>query len=472
MDLHPILEVFPLRANDNARPVSLVVTAGAVATMDGRRRILLDAAVAIDGERIVEVGAREDVLARYRPEVLVDEPGSLLTPGLVDAHHHPASGFLVGGGFLDELPPGQGLRTMVPHEKLLTPHQARVSSLATFAEMIRHGTTTFVDAGSPQVAEVAAAAEEIGIRGVVVPHTGDLPGMLGREPEPAQDVLARADEVYDRFHGAAGGRIEVWYGLDDPTSVSDELVSGVVRHAAARNTGISGHFIGFPDRSDRNAHLERYACLGVLDLAPVLAHVGWLPDADVKLLAESPAFVAHCPSTSLLGGKGWIACGVIPELVDAGAHLVLGTDAASISRHLDLVRVMNLAAVCHKDSHRDPRIMPVTSVFEMATVNAAEALRAGDRLGSVEAGKIADLALFDLSGLAYRPFRFGNPVADLVYAGSGADATTVVIGGRVVLRDRVLTTVDVPALALEVDEAAASAQAVLGGPRAPQWPIG
>ncbi|WIX83536.1 amidohydrolase family protein [Amycolatopsis carbonis] len=101
----------------------------------------------------------------------------------------------------------------------------------------------------------------------------------------------------------------------------------------------------------------------------------------------SPAFVAHCPSTSLLGGQGWMAHGVIPDLAAAGTELVLGTDAAAISRFLDLVRVMYLAAVCHKDARRDHSLMPVTSVFEMATVNAAKALRAADRLGSAEAGK-------------------------------------------------------------------------------------
>jgi 5-methylthioadenosine/S-adenosylhomocysteine deaminase len=162
---------------------------------------------------------------------------------------------------------------------------------------------------------------------------------------------------------------------------------------------------------------------------------------------------------------------VIPDLAAAGTELVLGTDAAAISRFLDLVRVMYLAAVCHKDARRDYSAMPVTSVFEMATVNAAKAMRASDRLGSVEAGKTADLALFDLSSLAYRPFRFGNPVADLVYAGSGADATTVVIDGRVVLRDRVLTTVDVEEVAEAVDEAAGPALDKLGGRRPPQWPI-
>ncbi|MET7992004.1 amidohydrolase family protein [Amycolatopsis sp. NPDC005232] len=460
------------------QPVDLVIAAGAIATMDARRQILLDGAVAIRGTRIVAVGKRETILARYRPDTLIDEPDSLLTPGLVDAHQHPASGFLIGGGFIDELPPARRLAgVMAPHEKMLTPQEAYAGSLATYAELIRHGTTTFIDAGSPQSAETVKAAEEIGIRGVIVPRTSDLPGMLGRDPETIHSVLDHADEVYDRFHGSAGGRIQVWYGLDDPTSVSDELIRGIVKHAGDRDTGVSGHFIGMPpaagtSQPERNPQLERYERFGVLELAPVLAHVGWLPEDDVKRLGASPAFVAHCPSTSLLGGQGWVAHGVIPDLAAAGTELVLGTDAAAISRFLDLVRVMYLAAVCHKDAHRDHSLMPVTSVFEMGTVNAAKALRAADRLGSVEAGKTADLALFSLAGLAYRPFRFGNPVADLVYAGSGADATTVVIDGVVVMRDRVLTTVDVAEVARAVDEAAGPALDKLGGRQAPAWPIG
>ncbi|NGO46391.1 amidohydrolase family protein [Streptomyces ureilyticus] len=471
------MEDSSVETNGTGEPADLVITAGAIATMDAQRQIQLDGAVAVRGTRIVAVGRRADILARYRPETLIEEPGSLLTPGLIDAHQHPASGYLVGGGFLDELPPERRLAgIMAPHEKMLTPHEAYVGSLATYAEMIRHGTTTFIDAGSPQSAETVRAAERTGMRGVIVPRTSDLPGMLGREPATVREVLGHADEVYDRFNGSAGGRIQVWYGLDDPTSVSDELIQGVVAHAADRDTGVAGHFIGRRPPSDiaqpeRNADLERYERFGVLELAPVLAHIGWLPEGDVKRLADTPAFVAHCPATSLLGGQGWVAHGVIPDLAAAGTELVLGTDAAAISRFLDLVRVMYLAAVCHKDARRDYSVMPVTSVFEMATVNAAKAMRASDRLGSVEAGKTADLALFDLSSLAYRPFQFGNPVADLVYAGSGADATTVVIDGRVVLRDRVLTTVDVEEVAEAVDEAAGPALDKLGGRRPPQWPI-
>jgi 5-methylthioadenosine/S-adenosylhomocysteine deaminase len=466
----------PIDSGGQIEQVDLVIAAGAVATMDARREILLDGAIAVRGTRIVAVGKRANIVGRYRAETLIDEPDSLLTPGLVDSHQHPASGYLIGGGLIDELPPARRLAgVMVPHERMLTPEEAFIGSLATFAELIRHGTTSFIDAGSPQSAETVRAAEQIGIRGVIVPRTSDLPGALGRDPAPVGEVLGHLDEIYDRFNGSIGGRIHVWYGLDDPTSVSDELIQGVVAHAGARDTGIAGHFIGMPPQAgghpDRNQDLERYERFGVLELAPVLAHIGWLPERDVKRLAASSAFVAHCPTTSLLGGQGWIAHGVIPDLAAAGTELVLGTDAAAISRFLDMVRVMYLAAVCHKDVRRDSSIMPATSVFEMATVNAAKAIRAADRLGSVEVGKTADLALFDLSSLTYRPFHLHNPIADLIYAGSGADATTVVVDGNVVMQDRVLQTVDAAALARTVDQVAGPAIDKLGGRRTPQWPV-
>ncbi len=443
--------------------------------MDAQRRILRDGAVAVRGNTIVAVGKRPEILSRYAAGKVVDAPGGLLTPGLVDAHHHPAGAFLVKG-LCDELPQVRRLKErVVPHEEHLTAEEARVAALASFAEMIRHGTTCFADGGGPQTAETARAALEIGIRGVIASKSGDDPGPFGTVVPTAEQALAEADDIYERFHEAGSGRLRVWYDLDLPLSVSDDLVAGVVERAHKRDTGVLGHFIGLrtpgATAPERNADLERYERLGVLELRPLLAHIGWLPAGDVERLARSGASVVHCPSSSLVGGNGWVAHGVIPDLVAAGANVTLGTDGAAISRFLDLVRVMYLASCIHKDVRRDPGIMGVHSVFEMATVNAARALRWEDRIGSIEPGRAGDLVVFDATGLTYAPDRLGNPIADLVYAGSGADATTVVIDGTVVMENRRILTVDVEQLALEVDRVAAVALDRLGLRPAPPWPV-
>jgi 5-methylthioadenosine/S-adenosylhomocysteine deaminase len=296
----------------------------------------------------------------------------------------------------------------------------------------------------------------------------------GRVPTAAQ-CLARADEIHDRFHGAGNDRLRVWYDLDSPAAVSDELVAGVIERADRHGAGILGHFIGTRPTEEgpyeRNKDLERYERLGVLERRLLLAHIGWVPEADVLRLASPGVSVAHAPSSSLVGGNGWVAHGVIPELVAAGANVALGTDGGAISRFLDLVRVMYLAATTHKDARRDPALMDAHSVFEMATVNGARALGWEDRIGSLVPGRAADLTVFDATGLAWAPDRLANPVADLVYAASGTDAETVVIDGRVVVEDKKLLTVDVERLAVEVDRVAAGALDRLGFRPRPRWPV-
>ncbi|MGW4485110.1 amidohydrolase family protein [Amycolatopsis sp. NPDC004368] len=294
--------------------VDLVITAGAIATMDATRRIIRDGAVAIAGSRIVAVGKRDEILTTHAPAKLIDRPGGLLTPGLIDCHHHAAGAFLINGA-VDEQPQLKRLKEIVvPHEDQLTEEEAYVAASASLAELIRHGTTCFADAGGPRTAATARAATELGIRGVLAAKSGDQAGPFGGEVPSAEDCLAEADEAHDRFNGSADGRLKVWYDLDMPPAVSDRLVEEVLERVSERDAGIVGHFIGRPSDASRNADLERYHRMGVLDQRLVLAHIGWLPPDDVKLLAASGASIAHAPGGSLIGGNGWVAHGVIPDL--------------------------------------------------------------------------------------------------------------------------------------------------------------
>ncbi|WIX77081.1 amidohydrolase family protein [Amycolatopsis carbonis] len=449
----------------------LVITAGAIATMDATRRIIRHGAVAIAGSRIVAVGKRDEILAAYAPAKLIDRPGGLLTPGLIDCHHHPAGAFLISGVVDEQLQVNRLKERVIPHEDQLTEDEAYIAASASFAELIRHGTTCFADGAGPRTAATARAALDIGIRGVLAAKSGDQAGPFGGSVPTAEECLAEADDIHDRFHGAGDGRLKVWYDLDIPPAVSDRLLEGVVKRAAERDTGILGHFIGARTDARRNPDLERYQRFGALDQRLLLAHIAWLPESDIELLSTSDVSVAHSPSASLTGGNGWVAHGVIPELVAAGVNVTLGTDGAAISRFLDLVRVMYVAAAAHKDVRRDPLIMGAHSVFEMATVNAADALGWSAEIGSIQPGRAADLVVFDATGLSWFPNRLANPIADLVYSGSGTDAETVVIDGRVVLEDKQLKTVDVEQLTREVDRAADTALGRLGLRSAPRWPV-
>jgi 5-methylthioadenosine/S-adenosylhomocysteine deaminase len=450
--------------------VDLLISAGCIVTMNPQRQIFLNGAIAINGADIVAVG---DIHAQYRGRKTIHAPRGLLTPGLIDVHNHPID--YLNRGWCDDLPQLQRLRErVIPYEDHITEEEAYASSMATFFEMIRHGTTCFMDGAAPRPSGVARAALDIGIRGVVTSKSADLPGPFGGVVETLRRSIALADDTFEKFHGAGRGRLRVCYDLDHPPVVSDELAKTVRDHALERGVGIVGHLIGRRPEGNiekfRNPEIARYAALGLLGPHMTLAHIGWIPDADVQLLAASGTNIAHCPSASLLGGNGWVSHGVIPDLVAAGANVALGSDAAAISRFLDMVRIMHIASCAHKDARRDPEIMSAYQVFEMATLGGANAMRWDDRIGSLEPGKAADLVVFDATH--WIPNRFGNPISDLVYGSSGSEAQTVVINGAIILEDRQFTThVDFERLSASVDAAAASTLHRLGIQIAPRWPV-
>lgn len=456
------------------RQVDLLILAGCIVTVDAGRRVIRDGALAIEGTDIVAVGPRDDIVGAYAARRTIDASDSLVTPGLIDAHNHPIDYLLKG--LCDDTPQLIRLRErVIPYEDHMTEDEAYASSLATFVEMIRLGTTCFFDAAGPHPAAIARAAEEIGIRGIVTRKLADVPGPFGGVVEDTEKAIALAEETVERFDGAAGGLLRAGYDLDLPQVVSDRAAEFVRERAAARGATIQSHLIGrrgAPGEPEvaRNPDVARLERLGLLGPNLTLAHIGWIPPADVELLAATGTNVAHCPKASLVGGNGWMAHGVIPDLVAAGANVVLGTDAAAISRTMDIVRVMNAAAIVHKEVRRDPLIMNPHHVFEMATIQAARAMGWADRIGSLEPGKAADIAIFRTSEPHWWPDPFANPVPDLVYGGSGRDVHTVIINGRVVMEAGRIAGLDLVAVAGIVRSATKSCQGRLGMAPLGEWP--
>ncbi|OFA03493.1 amidohydrolase family protein [Duganella phyllosphaerae] len=461
---------------NTTQEVDLLISAGCIITMNAERQIILDGAVAVNGSDIVAIGDAQSIRARYRGRKTIEAPRGLLTPGLVDVHNHPIDHLIKG--LVDDLPQLQRLKErVIPFEDGLTEQEAYVASAATYFEMIRHGTTSFMDAAGPHPAAVGNAALRVGMRGIISCKMADLPGPFGGVAADPQHMIALADKTFDQFNGAGNGLLRGGYDIDFSPIVSDALAQLVRDHAHERNAPITGHLIGRrPAPGDaagyRNPDVKRYADLGLLGPRTTLAHIGWIPAEDVEVFAQTGTNVAHCPSASLLGGNGWVTHGVIPDLLAAGVNVALGTDAAIISRFLDMVRVMHLASTAHKDARLDPMLMPAYQVFEMATLGSAKAMGWSDRIGSLEVGKAADLVIFDASGPQWMPNRFSNPVPDLVYGSSGSDAQTVVINGVIVMEDKKFTDSALyQEIEAAVDIAAADVLGRLGIYPKVHWPV-
>ena len=252
--------------------------------------------------------------------------------------------------------------------------------------------------------------------------------------------------MLESVRGRAGGRIQAWPLLLGFGTCSPPLIQGA--RALAERHGVGWgmmHFASHPSRrtADR-LPLAELDALGALTPATKLAHMVYVDDADIALLARRGVKISHCPTAGLKHTKGLAAHGRFVEMLDAGVCVSLGGDSGNGSNHFDMLRLMYLVATIYKDARLDVGVMPPERALEMATLRGAEALLLDAAIGSIEPGKRADLVLYDLDVPEWRPLL--NPVNNLVYSATGASVRTVLIDGRVVLDEGRLTTLDERAL--------------------------
>jgi len=418
-------------------------------TVDPGRRVISHAAVAIDAGTIVAVGTTQEVLNEYGASHLVDGSGTVATPGLIDCHLH--SSFQLSRGLADEANAREFLvQRMYPYEAALTPADVRLSSRLAARELLRHGTTTFVDPGNAHPAETIAGVAPSGIRTVIAASAFDLggsdfgvvPAELVASPQIAAD---RANALFDEFEGAFDDRVRVSVSFRGLNNSSDDLIRALDdvagRHGAMLQTHACFNYSTHDSSIQKHGtpEVERLDKLGALHERTLLVHGAWLEPHEVVLIRERGANVIVNPSSSMHNGYGNLLVGHAPELLADGVTVGLGSDHAS-SGPVDLVREMFLAAGGYKEARMNPRVMPPETVIEMATINAAHAIGQADRLGSIEVGKQADLVLFDATAPEWQPLY--NPVSNLVYSATGSSVTTVFVGGEIVVADARLQKVD------------------------------
>jgi len=448
----------------------LIVEAGSIITMDESRRIIRDGSIAIRHGRIAGIGKHGDIRRDFSAPRIIRAGDDIVLPGFIDAHHHPVHYMTKGPN--DDRPSAERLRDLIfPYERSLSDHEAYLNACATFAEMLLNGTTCFNDAGSIQAGAVARAARDIGIRGRLALESVDRDGsQLAGDGQGTDEVLASAGEFVAQWNGAAEGRLRAGFSLTDSKRCSDRLCAGIRDMASSAGTSIHGHMT-LRREEGGNAPLLRYAELGLLGWNLSLTHLGYFRQEDVALMAAHGVNGVHCPGTSSLGGLGIISHGSIPELLAAGVAVGLGSDAAAVSRTLDMVRHMYLTAAGHKDARRADVVISCFKALEMATIDGARAVMWDDAVGSIEVGKRADLAVFDASRVEMHPNPHANPVASLVYSGSGRLAKTVLVDGKVLVDDHVLQSMDLPALLEELGEATPRVLGRINAANVSAWPM-
>jgi 5-methylthioadenosine/S-adenosylhomocysteine deaminase len=414
-----------------------------VLTLDRERRILADGSILVDGRDIVQVGPAGTVRPPRPPDRIIDGRRRLVLPGFVDTHVH-LSEHLNRGLLLDDLPVDRYLPDwLIPLYSVITPEEEQVSALLACIEMIRTGTTTFCEAGTLfDVAAVADAVEAVGMRAVLGRWSWDLGTGPGPMAQTTADALRLNEAMVESVHGRAAGRISAWPLLLGFGTCSPALMQGASALAARHGVGWGMmHFASHPSRrTNDRVPLQNLDALGVLGATTKLAHMVYVDDADIALLARRGVRISHCPTAGLKHTKGLAAHGRFAEMLDAGVCVSLGGDSGNGSNHFDMLRLMYLVATIYKDARLDVSVMPPERALEMATLRGAEALLLETMIGSIEPGKRADLVLYDLDVPEWRPLL--NPVNNLVYAATGASVRTVLIDGRVVLDEGRFTTLD------------------------------
>jgi cytosine/adenosine deaminase-related metal-dependent hydrolase len=450
----------------------ILIEHATVVTLDRERRILADGSILVDGRDIVQVGPAGTVRAPRPPDRVLDGRRRVALPGFVDTHVH-LSEHLNRGLLLDDIPVDRYLPDwLIPLYSVITPEEEAVSAQLACIEMIRTGTTTFCEAGTLfDVAAVADAVEAIGMRAVLGRWSWDLASGPGRMGMATGEALRLNQAMLETVHGRADRRIAAWPLLLGFGTCSPDLMRGA--RALADRHGVGWgmmHLASHPSRrtADR-VPLAELDALGVLGPTTKLAHMVYVTDADIALLARRGVKVSHCPTAGLKHTKGLAAHGRFPEMLDAGVGVSLGGDSGNGSNHFDMLRLMYLVATLYKDARLDVAVMPPERALEMATLRGAEALLLDDTIGSIEPGKRADLVLYDLDTPEWRPLL--NPVNNLVYAATGASVRTVLIDGQPVLDEGRLTTVDERAV-FERAEALARQQVARAGLTVQsKWPV-
>lgn len=394
--------------------------------------------IAVQDGRIVETGT--DLWEKYQAAETISGKGKLFMPGLIDSHMHTGQQLLKG--LVLDAKPIIWTRVMLPFESTLTPEKMRLSAQAAALEMIKSGTTGFIDAGSYYMEDAARVYAGSGLRGALSYSTMDEDGLPESIAMDAQEAVKRTDSLYDGFHG--NGNLKVYYSLRALNSCSNRLVELEAGHAKERGTMLQAHmneYMGEVNGIIKREGMRPYEYLEkmqVLDSHFLGAHSLILSDEEMALVKERGVKTCHCPFSNC--GK---AVPDTPKLLEMGIPVGMGTDGAahgglSLWNEMKIFRsVMN---IFHGVPNNNPKVMPAETIFKIILEGGAAALDEEGNLGRLEAGYKADLISINMNQAHLCPT--GNKLRTLFECVGAGDVADMVVGGRLIMKDREVLSMD------------------------------
>jgi 5-methylthioadenosine/S-adenosylhomocysteine deaminase len=437
--------------------IDLIVNGDHVVTMDADATIIENGAVAIHDGIILAVGPADEINASYAAEQTLPGDNRIVMPGLVNGHSHAAMTLL--RGVADDLALMDWLNNYIfPAEvEFVDAEFVRIGTELACWEMIRGGTTTFVDMYYyPDV--IAEIVDSCGMRALISATVID---QRSPDAESAVDSIQKGSEFIRRWQGK-NPRITPIFGPHANYTLNVEQLQATRAAAMALNVPISIHMAESPFEFQYSqdtfgmTSIEMFESIGFFEGPTIAAHVVWPTPAEIPILAERKVGVIHNPTSNMK-----IASGISPvtDMLKAGVRVGLGTDGAASNNDLDMWEEMRLASFLQKVEQMDPEVMSAETVLRMATSGGATAIGLGDKIGSLESGKRADLIQVAFDDVHHIPTY--DIVSHLVYVNDEQDVASVIVDGRVLMHEREMLTIDTERVAAEATEFAARIQSAL-----------
>ena len=437
--------------------IDLIVKGAHIVTMDAAGSVIEDGAIAIDEGIILDIGDTAEIEANYSAVETLDGDRRIVMPGLVNGHSHAAMTLL--RGVADDLALMDWLQNYIfPAEvEFVDPEFVRIGTELACWEMIRGGTTTFVDMYyyPDTIAEVVASC---GMRALISATVID---QRSPDAENAADSITKGNGFIERWQGK-NSRITPIFGPHANYTLNAEQLKATRDAAMQYGVPISIHVSESPFELQYSqdtygmTSIELYESIGFFEGPTIAAHVVWPTESEIAMLAANKVGVIHNPTSNMK-----IASGISPvtAMLEAGVLMGIGTDGAASNNDLDLWEEMRLAAFLQKVDRMDPQALPATTVLRMATSGGATAIGLGDTVGSIEVGKRADLIQVAFEDVHHVPTY--DVISHLVYVTDEQDVASVVVDGKVLMKEREMLTIDTDRVTAEATALAARIQAAL-----------
>lgn len=422
--------------------MNLLIKDVALIPVDGKVDYVENTNVYIVGDEIAHIGELKDDI---QVDKIIDGRDKICMPGLVNAHTHIGMSLL--RNYADDVPLHEWLNDKIwPVEANLTSEDIYYGSLLSIVEMIEGGTTAFCDMYF-EMDQVGKAIEESGIRGVMTRGITEVTG-------GAYEKLEETEELFNRWHNTADGRIKVMVAPHSPYTCSGKFLRDSKDLAKKLNIGFHTHL------SETKKELEdsleekgmtpiQFADANeVYEVHTIAAHCVHATDEDIKLMAEKKVNPVYCPGSNLKLASGFTP---VQKMVDSGIKVALGTDGSSSNNNLNMFEEMNLAAIVNKAVNLDAVSITAMDAIEMATINGAKALTFNDT-GSIEVGKKADMILIDIDKPHHYPRH--NIISSVAYSTQASDVDTVIVNGDIIMEARKILTLDVDKIKREAERCA------------------